>query len=111
MGRRRIGDTLDIEALVEDYLRGCMTGGGAPLVKELAAQLGLTPVTLYRRYLEATGEVLSDVFRHRHGEHLRKIASRSHCLEQLAEASGYSCGRSVRRRLKAIGAMAARERS
>jgi len=104
MGRKRIGDGLDIETLVEEYIRTCICGGEPPLVKHLAATLGLTPVTLYRRYLEATGRGLSDVLRERHGEHLRQIASIAHCLEHVAEAGGYSCGRSVRRRLKAIGA-------
>ena len=109
MGRKRIGDTLDIELLVEDYLRTCMLGGESPLVKQLAARVGMTPVTLSRRYREATGLHLSDVLRQQHAEHLRRVAERTHCLEHVAEVGGYSCGRSVRRRLKAIGVRVRRD--
>jgi AraC-like DNA-binding protein len=102
VGRPKIGDTLDVEALVEAYLRDCMHLGELPTVKVLAGRIGVSPVTLYRRYLEATGKVISEVLRERHSHHLRRLTSRSHCLEQLAALSGYSCARSVRRRLKSI---------
>lgn len=110
VGRAKLGDTIDVETLVEGYLRECMHLGELPTVKGLAGRVGLTPVTLYRRYLEATGLALSEVLRARHSRHLHELTTRSHCLERLAEMSGYSCARAVRRRLKAIGAER-RERS
>lgn len=104
MGRRRIGGTLDIELLVEDYVCACVLEGEPPLVKRLATGVGLTAVTLSRRYLEATGRTLALDLRRMHGEYLHDIAETTRCLERVAERGGYSCGRSVRRRLKAIGA-------
>jgi AraC-like DNA-binding protein len=102
VGRPKIGDTLDVETLVEAYLRDCMHLGELPSVKVLAGRIGMSPITLYRRYLEATGRLISEVLRERHSHHLRRLTSRSHCLEQLAAMSGYSCARAVRRRLKSI---------
>lgn len=69
---------------MEESLRECIVGGLAPLAKRLAARLGLTSVTPYRRYREATGRRLSMVFRKRHNGHLRMVAAHSHCLEHVA---------------------------
>ena len=102
MGRRRVGHVVNIERIVDEFSQQCRKGGRAPLVKHLAIQLRLTPVTLSRRYFEATGEHLSSVLRDRHDKHLREMATRAKCLETLAEATGFSCARSVRRRLRAI---------
>jgi AraC-like DNA-binding protein len=102
VGRKKLGDTLDVESLVEDYLRDCMCLGDLPTVKDFAWRVGLTPVTLYRRYLEATGNVLSEVLRERHSEHLRRLKARRLCFESVAELTGYSCGRAVRRRLRVL---------
>jgi len=102
MGRKKLGEGLNLVAIVDEYLRNCMSSGALPTVADLAEELRLSRGTLSRRYAEATGLALAGVLRGYHARHLRDLARRNHCLERVAELSGYSCARSVRRRLRAI---------